>query len=222
MTTYAQASVTCGACRRVFTHQELMSTNSFGSPDLDTRPAEMQRSTMHAWIQRCPSCGYCAPDAEMFAPSLRAVLESADYQDQLADSRYPTLATTFMCAALLALAQEKHAEAGWSYLRAAWVLDDAREIGLAALCRGKAADVFLALLRQSQTFVSQPGASEAVLIDCLRRAQRGAEALPLIEQALGQPHEELQDVIVKVLRLQRQLIQQGDTDVHQIAEALES
>ena len=36
------------------------STNTQDYPDLDLRPAEMQRSTMFTWILECPHCGYIA------------------------------------------------------------------------------------------------------------------------------------------------------------------
>lgn len=219
MTTFAEESVVCGACGRVFTHHALASTNSFGSPDLDTRPPEMQRSTMHAWIQRCPSCGYCSRDASEFQDSLRAVLDSSEYRSQLADTRYPELASSFICSGMLADASERPDDAGWAYLHAAWVLDDARKDDLARLWRGKAADSFLAVVAEGHAFAAQPGASEAILIDCLRRAGRGGEALPLIERALSQNYE---DIIHKILVLQRALIQRGDTAAHLVKEALET
>jgi hypothetical protein len=80
MTTYAEETVVCGACGHAFTHGALNSTNAFGSPDLDPRPPEMQRSTMHAWIHRCPSCGYCSEDASKFDDKLQPLLQSHEYR----------------------------------------------------------------------------------------------------------------------------------------------
>jgi hypothetical protein len=219
MTTFAEESVVCGACGRVFTHHALASTTSFGSPDLDTRPSEMQRSTMHAWIQRCPSCGYCSRDASKVDDKVRAVLDSSEYRSQLADTRYPELASSFVCSGMLADASAHPDRAGWAYLHAAWVLDDARSDELARLWRGKAADRFLAVVAAGHSFAKQPGVSEAILTDCLRRAGRGGDALPLIERALSQSYE---DIIHKILALQRVLIQRGDTARHLIQEALET
>ena len=50
----------CSVCGEKSMQPTLMSTNSWGYPDLDLRPPEMQRSTMHVWIQECPNCGYVA------------------------------------------------------------------------------------------------------------------------------------------------------------------
>lgn len=219
MTTFAKESVVCGACGLVFTHHALSSTNAFGSPDLDTRPPEMQRSTMPAWIQRCPSCGYCSRDAAKIDDRFRPVIDGSAYHSQLADARYPELASTFICAAMLAEAIGRRDDAGWAYLHAAWTLDDANKDELARLCRGMAADGFLALLTEGHSFAQQPGASEAIVTDCLRRAGRGAEALQFVERALSQNYE---DIIHKILALQRVLIQRGDTGRHLMKEALET
>lgn len=42
----------------------MTSTSTWGYPDLDLRPSEMQRSSMFAWLQECPHCGYVARDIE--------------------------------------------------------------------------------------------------------------------------------------------------------------
>jgi hypothetical protein len=218
MTTFASQSVACGNCGHVFNHPTLASTYTFGSPDLDTRPPELQRSTMHAWIQRCPSCGYCSRDVAEFDHRLRPVLESTEYRSQLTDAVYPELTSIFICAGMLAEAAGRQADAGWAYLHAAWTLDDANKDELARIWRGKAADKILAALGDEQLFAEQAGASEAIATDCLRRAGRGAEALPVIERALSQSYD---DVIHKILALERLLIQRGDAGRHLIKEAFE-
>ncbi len=218
MTTFAKETVVCGACGHVFTHQALASTNAFGSPDLDTRPPEMQRSTMRAWIQRCPSCGFCARDASKFDARFRVAMDTSCYRSQLTDARFPELASTFLCSGMLAEAVGQREDSGWCYLRAAWILDDASKDELAKLWRSKAADAFLAFLTEGQTSVQQPGAYEAIVTDCLRRAGRGDEAVSVIERGLMQACEQ---VIHKVLALQRKLIQRGDTARHLLQEALE-
>ena len=58
MTTYFTAEYTCAVCGRTHKFRVVGSTNSFGSPDLDLRPAPMQRDTIHTWVQTCPDCGY--------------------------------------------------------------------------------------------------------------------------------------------------------------------
>lgn len=219
MTTLATLTVVCGACGYIFRYDALVSTNAFGSPDLDTRPPEMKRSTMRAWIQRCPSCGFCSPDVTKFDDRFRAVMSGSPYRLQLADTHYPDLASTFICQAMLVEAVARRDEAGWAYLQAAWALEDAEKDDLARNCRSRAADIFLALLAEGWTFSETPGGSEAIVSDCLRRAGRGAEALQVIERALSQSFE---NIIHKVLIFQRTLIQREDRSRHLIKEALET
>jgi hypothetical protein len=64
MTTYDRKVLRCYCCGKTSEHSILMSTNSFGSPDLDQRSAEMERDTIHTWLQECPFCGYVAFDIE--------------------------------------------------------------------------------------------------------------------------------------------------------------
>ena len=54
----------CSVCAKSSPQPVLTSTNSFGYPDLDLRPPEMQRSTMGTWIHECPHCGYVAGSLE--------------------------------------------------------------------------------------------------------------------------------------------------------------
>lgn len=73
-------------------YTDIGSTNEFGSPDLDTRPPEMRRSTIFAWVQRCPQCGYCACDVSKAPSQAEALVRSSEYIRQLSDSIYPELA----------------------------------------------------------------------------------------------------------------------------------
>lgn len=215
MTSYSSGFVTCGACGHGHEYNRLVGTYVEGEPDLDLRPPEMHRSTMSSWIQRCPSCKYCARDVSKFDEGLRAVMKGDAYQAILNDGQLPKLASTFVCAGMLDEAAGRPGDAGWSYLHAAWVLDDHRNEELARHWRGWAADVFLALLAKGEAF-AEDGASELVASDCLRRAGRGAEALPVIDGALGRDGDEK---VRKALAFERKLIALGDLSPHGIWEA---
>ena len=62
MTTIFEEENHCSVCGSKSVQAVIRSTNTMGPPDLDTRPAEMERSTINYWIQTCPSCGFCYPD----------------------------------------------------------------------------------------------------------------------------------------------------------------
>ncbi len=94
MTMIESKSVRCGHCGKSSKHMVLMSTNEFGSPDLDLRPPEMQRSTMDTWLKLCPACGYCAPNLSQ-PPADPAVIQSKAYRDALGATDFPELARRF-------------------------------------------------------------------------------------------------------------------------------
>jgi hypothetical protein len=70
--------------------------------------------------------------------------------------------------------------------------------------------------RKGETFAEDAGASELVAADCLRRAGRGTEALPVIDGALGRDGD---DKVRKALAFERKLIALGDLARHGIWEA---
>ena len=51
MTTLGTASAACAVCGTVSEYTVIQSTSRFGSPDLDTRPPEMERSTLPYWVR---------------------------------------------------------------------------------------------------------------------------------------------------------------------------
>jgi hypothetical protein len=96
-------------------------------------------------------------------------------------------------------------------------LDDEGEGVRASQCRKNAAGKMQSLLASGETFAQQPGASEAILVDCLRRAGLSSEALQVIDEASTQSFD---DTILKVLALERELVKRGDRSAHLIKEAL--
>lgn len=214
MTTYFQTTARCSHCNTESSHTVLGSTNAFGSADLDLRPPEMQRSTMRAWLQQCPSCGYVAPDLSAPVPD-PAVLASSAYRGLLTDERFPELCRRFLARGSL-LAGSSAAEAAHAFLSAAWACDDARLAEQAAACRGRAADHFERLKPFPDT---QPGLTQgAVYVDVLRRAGQFAEAEAQCEALLA--CAAARDVLQQVLLFQQRLIQAKDAGCYTVQQAV--
>ena len=79
MTMIMDREVKCGVCGNTSNQPVLLSTNTDGWPDLDLRPAEMQRSTMNTWVHECPHCGYAAGNLENDCGISKEFLESERY-----------------------------------------------------------------------------------------------------------------------------------------------
>lgn len=215
MTTFASDNRPCGHCGATVECTLLASTNRFGSPDLDLRPPEMERSTMHMWLQACPTCGYVAYEIEEPTPGADAVIGSASYQALINAEQIPETASRFLRYALLH--PDEHEAAGNARLRAAWACDDAGAVELAQRYREEAAADLLSL----RPFADDEGSvtTGVVLVDVLRRAGRHAEASELVAE-LQSLRSAAQETIAAVLAFQQQRCDQADTNGYTIADAV--
>ena len=218
MTTIVHREARCGLCATQSEFLVLASTNRMGSPDLDTRPPEMERSTMRTWVQRCPNCGYCASDVAAPRPEAAAVVSTREYKRQLQDPSYPELANSFLCRALIESACGDYSAEAWAFIHAAWVCDDTEHLEQAIVCRQRAAEAIARAEEHGQQLTEQEGAGTAILVDLLRRSGRLDEARRAIAEHRGTIADE---IILRVLDFQMWLIDQDDESCHTIAEAYE-
>lgn len=216
MTTEIREVLRCAVCSDESEYMIIGSTNMVGYPDLDTRPPEMRRSTIFAWVQRCPNCGYCA--TEIFNPCATAASEiaSAPYKRQLHDAAFPALANSFLCKAMLDKARGDLAAATWAHIHAAWACDDANRQVQARSCRRSAADLLVQAEANGQKVCDQVGLSTAVLADLLRRTGDWKTA----RRALARPLKtKVESIVKKLCRAQAHLIDNHDMECHSVAQA---
>jgi hypothetical protein len=214
VTTLGPESFTCALCGKVSEQMVISSTSAFGSPDLDLRPPQLQRSTMGCWLQECPHCGYVANDISRAEDeqTIRKVMRSDEWNGAAPEG----LSGRFLRCALIEAAMGKLSAAAWSTLHAAWAEDDNGRGQAAASNRRMAATLF------RRSLSGAPGESEdtistmLVLIDALRRSDQWDEALSTCrELEHGQPRER----IAAVVRYQKRLIEARDNACHLIGDA---
>jgi hypothetical protein len=216
MTTFYRERITCQNCGKASEHHRLGSSYQSGSPDLDTRPPELVRSTLHAEVEACPHCHYCAVDISSPAADAAGCVRSEVYQKQFKSPEYPPLANAFLCNAMIQEGIANFAAAGWASMKAAWACDDAEQSAAANKCRVQAVELFRKALSAGQTFADQLGAEDAMLVDLLRRSGQLEEAAKQIEMGLSKRPEE---IIVQALKFERALIAGRDFGCHTIQEA---
>ena len=212
MTTLSDIDVLCSICQTKSSQVVITSTSEFGHYDLDTRPPEMRRSTIFCWIQKCPTCGYCAPDLAECDEETKQVVSSDDYKTILSDTTFPELARSFLAFSLISEVTQQYAHAAWAAIHATWICDDKADAA-ARNCRLQAISKIRLASANFVRIAEDTGATEAITIDLYRRAGLFDEATKLIEQL----HEDsLGSVIRGVVRYQSELIEMQDVSAHTI------
>lgn len=218
MTLISDKNSECGVCGEISTQPDLFSTNTMGSNDLDGRPSEMMRSTMSAWIERCPGCGYCATDLGEFRRGLNGIILSPEYRDILERDDIPELAISFLAISYIAELNEEYAYAAETAKYAAWVLDDTNAIGESRNARLRAISM-LDLAGENRPPSGESGeGSTLVTIDLMRRTKLFNQAENLIERTAV---ESFDDDTLQLMQCQRMFVANKDSSAYTEEEAIE-
>jgi hypothetical protein len=217
MTILFNSEKKCSICGEVSSHYEVGSTNRFGSPDLDTRPPEMERSNIGALILTCPKCGYCAPDLSITTNNSLKVIKGEVYNRQYFSDEYPKLANNFLCYSIIQESAGKYVKAMWASIHAAWICDDeGNNIG-AIKCRERAVELYQKAKKYGNRINIKTGFQETLLADLLRRSGQFEKALHICELGLTRKSE---SIISKILQFQKILIVRSDVACYTVADAV--
>lgn len=182
-----------------------------GPRDLDGRPSLIQRSSVYLWVQRCHSCGYCAPEISQGTPQEVAFIERPEYQLQLNNIDYPETANSFLCHSIIMEQTELFADSGWAAVFAAWICDDNGFNQSALKCREKALDLFSKAVEHNQGFGESPSEEQLYLIDLHRRCRHFKKAALICELQLKNNHPE---PIFDLFCLEKKFIENYDDNCH--------
>jgi len=169
-------NVVCSVCGTETHVSGLMSTNAFGSPDLDMRPPEMQRSTMEYWVQKCGKCGFCSADLSDESENSQWLIKTPEYISTLNEENYPALANLFRCKSLINESDGNYAHAVMASLHSAWVCDDENLLEQSFSCRIDAISLFKKAEENKDDFSDPEGVVDLIFIDMLRRVGKYEEA----------------------------------------------
>lgn len=189
-----------------------LSLSIVGPRDLDGRPSQIERASVYLWVQRCPNCGYCAPEIAEGNSGDREFIKNEIYKKQLFDTMFPETANSFLCHSLLMEKEGKLSEAGWGAVFGSWICDDNGFKDGALICRKKAVKLFRKAVQNGDTFAETPAQQQIYLIDLLRRCCEFEEALSLCERELQK--ENNNDEMIDYFDLERELILKKDSSCH--------
>lgn len=202
----------CRVCGAISQQTRLASTNAFGSPDLDLRPPQMKRSTMFAWLEECPECGYVAADLADPCAAPASFLQTDAYKTCFGSNFASDLAPRFYRAYMLAAHASDIRQAMQYALETAWLCDDHNDADNARHCRTIAAN-YMDLLRQDSP---EDETLMVMHLDILRRAGRFDDVLAV--HSLMNVHQ-VPDLIAKLIAFEVEKAKQHDDACYTVAQA---
>jgi hypothetical protein len=213
MTIVRDQTVTCAICGHSQTASVLISTNTFGSADLDTRPPGHAGWALLRCIMRCDSCGYCAPNIGQVPEALRPGQIPRDPDGPVG----PSVAQRWDSWSRVNETVRDHATAARAALCAAWASDDAQDAAASEHYRLRAAEQFRLAKAKSQSFAENPIAEELIRADVLRRAGQFESALA----SLAHLPEPTPETLRSVASFERALLSRTDSSQYTIADAID-
>lgn len=202
---YDKEAIICGLCGHSFEIEVLCCTHTEGSPDLDYRPAPMERNTMNEWINKCPACGYVCTRSriEENAEIHRDFITTEAYLTCEGANLKKELACDFYRHALILIREGKTAEAYDAFLHAAWASDDECDEEGAIICRNKAVSVY-----RDEMFEVK-GTLWLRHVDLLRRTHRFDEAIAFAKRLTVK-----KEPYISILKLQLKLCENRDAQCY--------
>ena len=241
MTIVKEREIACAVCGTKSTQFVTLSTNSIGRRQyLDTW------ETGSAWssIQHCQQCQYVSYDLSQCSDDEKEIVQSGGYNNFLLEdifdlqgiepltfeerddfiNRVDLIANLveakfFLASSYLQEKLGKYDSAVWEAISAAWTCEageNKEEKEASVKCRKEALRLMKKAKKHSQPISAQPGVSEAIEIDLMRRAALFDEARKVIRIAKA---IDLDETIARVIDFQEVLIGAGDLEAHTISEA---
>ena len=211
MTTFAFTTKKCVICGSENKYKDIVSTNSFGSMDLDTRPPQMMRSTLPYQIEYCENCGYAntSIDKKVLA-DVESIMNSIEYQFINSDKSVNPTAKAYLLSGILHSKAKEYNTSGFLYLRAAWCFDDYHNYEYAIIARKKAIEELEKYLEQTNNFEYR-----MIIVDLLRRTNCFDKAIKLSEHLLKETNNPF---FKGILKFQMKLSNIKDAKCHTVGE----
>lgn len=210
MSTFRKLKQKCGVCGSTTEYNIMMSTNSFGSSDLDLRPPGMRRDTMHTWVHECPECGYVASNIEEKIRVSKSILSTDKYLT-CGGMELKGLASKFYRVHLIDMEKRDLNAASYHILCAAWACDDARDTVNAANCR----KLFLEIFEKRRETEPLNDTQKVQRADIMRR-------VGMFDQVIEEysPDDFDEEILKKVVAFQIEKAKAKDIRRYTVADAL--
>ena len=201
----------CSVCGRTSLQPVLSSTNTWGYPDIDLRPPEMQRSTMDTWLVECPHCGYVASNLENKLEVPADLLKTDEYLTCECKNFKSKLSERFYKHYLISKAENDYKSEFLSLLHCAWTCDD-NDDELAVEIRNLALKSLHKIDAQEE---DENNALKLIEADLLRRSLQFDEVIKKFKDLILEDKTQ-NDIIT----FQIELSMNKDSDCHTVEEVV--
>lgn len=200
----------CAVCGHEAEYKLIMSTSSFGSSDLDTRPPALARFLLTDQVEFCEHCGYANIDINsLSSENAKELMETEEYQNIL-NSTINKTSKKFLLTAYLTPFRKYNDHRGGYYLKAAWAFDDHHDTENAIEARKKSVDLLMQYAK-----IRKKINVEVIVVDVLRRSLQFEEAEKLALDLLERVDN---DLMKKILSFQIELINKKDIACYKVSD----
>ena len=210
------AEIKCSMCGTVSVHDEMISTSTFGTTDLDTRPPEVKRSTMYSWVQACPECGFAYRKLSEKAAVEKSFLSTQEYKTCDGISFASELARDFFRYHLILSAENKTEKAFWALLSSSWACDDVNDTQNAVLVRNRAIHLAEILMESHSMPKKNVETISLIRADMLRRTSQFEELLEKYEYV-----EYSEQLLNQILAFQKEMARNSRPERFTVQDAKE-
>lgn len=209
MTRIEEKKLRCAVCGKTFDGRILLSTNTMGPPDLDLRPAEMERSTLGTEINICPECHYVAYDiTKEVSEKVRAFVYSDPEFQESYSSRSVQAYRNLMRIAVI---EEDYHRAFCAYLKAAWV-GESRYSSKPSSIRNEVLEFFQ---KYEDKLKFDDGTRFCIKADLLRRTGHFEEVIKFVQSTRSSD-----ELIENILAFEKYLAENNDVGCYTVGSAV--
>ena len=211
MTKIVPRNIQCYICGKESRQGVFMSSNSFGSPDLDFRYAGMMRSAIWSRLQSCPYCGYVSGSLDDKTTVTKKWIMGSFYRSCNGRGFADRIAVIFYRDYLICMEEENYRAAFNSALQTAWRCDDSGDLQNAVYCRKKA-------LEAAEHFQPDEDERERFEVRCADILRRAGMFEKVIEEYGDKEYSD--ETLNKIVKFQLVKAKDKDSGQYRVADAV--
>ena len=202
MTTMMPESCFCALCGSFTERLVLTSTNNFGGMDTEFRSHAVGWDFLEILMQTCSNCGYTAYNLDKEIkdpPKVKKIVDDFFATEKCDIEKLPVYKKYELAARIYMATSARSEKVAETWLRAAWLAEDAQRFSLAQTYRKQAAEIFVKVISLERK-VPRKAELSFRLAEIYRRSGQFLDAISTLDGIAGEDlHPDLR-LASKILR----------------------